>query len=267
MEVIGIGFGRTGTKSLQTALDIIGYNTFHTTEMFNSQSIFDMMYEEVFSAQSASLKVPDFRMLEKEGYNATTDFPFSLYYRELRELYPEAKFILTAKSQATDWARSWIFLIDHITWLERALAWRPGIHRIGAYNRWLMALLHQDDTFLTDPYPITQDPDKLVRAYEAHNAAVRDFFGQQQQQQDGKVLFLDYHVKQGWEPLCDFLGKPIPSQPFPHVNSAKDLRFEVGVYVFLNYATVVFSLFILYKLVGKCWRMKSDTGASKTKTS
>jgi hypothetical protein len=267
MEVIGIGFGRTGTMSLQKALDIVGYKTFHTTEMFASPSIFDMMFNEVFSAESASLRVPDLSMIEKEAYTATTDFPFSLYYRELRELYPEAKFILTTKSKATDWARSFRFLIDHVTWLVRALAWRPGFHRVGAYNRWLMALLHQDDDFLTIPYPITQDPEKLVRAYEAHNAAVRDFFGQQQQQ-DGKVLFLDYHVKQGWEPLCEFLGKPIPSQPFPHVNSAKELRYGVGVYVFLNYATVLFLLFILYKLVGKGWyRMKSDIGQSKTKTS
>jgi hypothetical protein len=29
---------------------------------------------------------------------------------------------------------------------------------------------------------------------------------------------LVYDVRQGWEPLCAFLGVPVPSVPFPHIN-------------------------------------------------
>lgn len=29
---------------------------------------------------------------------------------------------------------------------------------------------------------------------------------------------LVFEPKQGWEPLCKFLNRPVPDQPFPHVN-------------------------------------------------
>ena len=29
---------------------------------------------------------------------------------------------------------------------------------------------------------------------------------------------LEFHVKQGWEPLCEFLGEPVPEGPFPRTN-------------------------------------------------
>lgn len=31
---------------------------------------------------------------------------------------------------------------------------------------------------------------------------------------------LEWTVEDGWEPLCEFLGKPVPNEPFPHVNAA-----------------------------------------------
>lgn len=29
-----------------------------------------------------------------------------------------------------------------------------------------------------------------------------------------------FNVKDGWKPLCDILGLPVPDVPFPHVNDA-----------------------------------------------
>lgn len=34
-----------------------------------------------------------------------------------------------------------------------------------------------------------------------------------------KERLLEWKVEDGWEPLCKFLGKPIPDEPFPHVNT------------------------------------------------
>jgi hypothetical protein len=31
-------------------------------------------------------------------------------------------------------------------------------------------------------------------------------------------------VKEGWEPLCRFLGVPVPENDFPHLNDAKQIR-------------------------------------------
>lgn len=35
-----------------------------------------------------------------------------------------------------------------------------------------------------------------------------------------KERLLEWSVEDGWEPLCSFLGKPVPEEPFPHVNAA-----------------------------------------------
>ena len=33
---------------------------------------------------------------------------------------------------------------------------------------------------------------------------------------------LIWDVKEGWDPLCKFLGKPIPDSPIPHDNKTGD---------------------------------------------
>jgi hypothetical protein len=35
-----------------------------------------------------------------------------------------------------------------------------------------------------------------------------------------KDRLLEWTVHDVWPPLCEFLGKPIPEEPFPHVNTA-----------------------------------------------
>lgn len=35
---------------------------------------------------------------------------------------------------------------------------------------------------------------------------------------------LEFSVKQGWEPLCEFLGVPVPDVPFPRVNSTAEIQ-------------------------------------------
>lgn len=35
-----------------------------------------------------------------------------------------------------------------------------------------------------------------------------------------KERLLEWTVEDGWEPLCEFLGKPVPDEPFPNTNAA-----------------------------------------------
>jgi len=35
---------------------------------------------------------------------------------------------------------------------------------------------------------------------------------------------LVYDTPQGWEPLCAFLGVPVPDVPFPKTNSTEEFR-------------------------------------------
>ena len=47
---------------------------------------------------------------------------------------------------------------------------------------------------------------------------------------------LEFNVKEGWAPLCAFLRKEIPPEPFPQVNESADLQFAAKVMVGLSYA-------------------------------
>ena len=55
-----------------------------------------------------------------------------------------------------------------------------------------------------------QDKEALIRLSNEHNAAV--------QQTVPAERLLVFQVKDGWGPLCDFLGCEVPDTPFPHLN-------------------------------------------------
>ncbi len=55
------------------------------------------------------------------------------------------------------------------------------------------------------------DPEHAVKIFEQHTQTVIDTIDPDR--------LLVYQVKQGWQPLCEFLDKPIPEEPFPRVNS------------------------------------------------
>ena len=59
-------------------------------------------------------------------------------------------------------------------------------------------------------FPEGLDSAKLMKAFTAHNEAVKATIPAQQ--------LLVYQVKDGWAPLCDFLGVPVPGGPFPRTN-------------------------------------------------
>ena len=61
------------------------------------------------------------------------------------------------------------------------------------------------------------DRNAFRKAYEAHSESVRDHF----RQKGRELLELDICSGDGWEPLCDYLGKPVPDVPFPIENVGK----------------------------------------------
>lgn len=59
---------------------------------------------------------------------------------------------------------------------------------------------------------------------EAHAKQVFDEHNASVQAELPPERLLVYEVKQGWEPLCAFLGKPVPDEPFPHVNDTAQFQ-------------------------------------------
>ena len=91
IEVIGAGFGRTGTLSLKIALEALGLDKcYHMMEVMRNES------HAAQWRKAARGEAVDWDALYT-GYRATVDWPSASFWRELRAVYPEAKVILTLR--------------------------------------------------------------------------------------------------------------------------------------------------------------------------
>ena len=88
LQVIGAGFGRTGTMSLKLALEQLGFAPcHHMIEVIRSPEQIDFWEAAANGARGQWEK-------GLAGYRSAVDWPTAHYWRELSEAYPEAKDIL-----------------------------------------------------------------------------------------------------------------------------------------------------------------------------
>lgn len=91
LKVIGAGFGRTGTRSLKTALEELGFGKcYHMVEVIKHPRHLKFWVEIMNGGEM------DWENLFR-GYRSSTDWPVAAYYRELMDFYPDAKIILTVR--------------------------------------------------------------------------------------------------------------------------------------------------------------------------
>jgi sulfotransferase family protein len=208
IEVIGAGFGRTGTMSLKVALEELGFGPcYHMIELFGHPE-----HVELWEAASQGKPV-DWEELFS-GYRATTDWPACSFYEELTERYPDAKVILTVRDPDR-WYES---TYNTIYGMRRMLSspifrlaapFRPGLRRATQMNDRLI----WEDTFGGS----LEDRERAIEVFERHNEEVKERVPAEK--------LLVYEVKEGWEPLCEFLGVEVPKdKPFPHLNDTDTFR-------------------------------------------
>merc|ERR1719203_308160 len=101
LVVIGAGFARTGTASLYTALQILGFRTYHMREV---------PVKDHSGAWQSALRQKSVQEAEGillgNGYNATVDTPGALFAVQLAERFPQARVILTTRADASKWLGS-----------------------------------------------------------------------------------------------------------------------------------------------------------------
>jgi hypothetical protein len=197
LKVIGAGFGRTGTMSLKLALEELGFGPcYHMIEVFKTQA-WDLWYEAAQDPAHA-----DWATIFK-GYNSTVDWPNATYWKELADAYPDAKVILTERDpdQWFDSTQATIFAND------------LGAGMDGGFPRMAAAVVGA----LFDQK--LHDRELCTRVFREHNARVRATIPPER--------LLVYEVAQGWGPLCDFLGVPVPDGPMPKVNSTEEFQANV----------------------------------------
>jgi len=193
LDVIGAGLGRTGTTSLKLALEQLGFVRCHHM----SELILHPEQAPLWERAATDQPVDWEEVLA--GYRATTDWPACHFYKTLAALYPRAKVILTVRDPER-WFESTQATIFKPEFLAATSA-RPN----GGFVR---------DVLLSVFDGRMHDRDHLIEVYERHNAEVRRTIAPER--------LLVYEVSQGWEPLCRFLGVPVPTGPFPRVNTTGD---------------------------------------------
>ncbi len=190
LAVIGAGFGRTGTESMKLALEMLGLGPCH-----HMKEVLSNPEQTALWRAAAKGSLPDWDEAFR-GYGSTVDWPAAYFWRELSEHYPDAKILLTRRS-----AESWYASMDKTIFKVLRNSTDPdsiGLSLIAA-----KVFGGRID-----------DPDHAIAVYEAHNAQVQRSFAPDR--------LLTYNLGDGWEPLCEFLDKPIPDVAYPHSNAAQE---------------------------------------------
>jgi Sulfotransferase domain len=194
LQVVGAGLGRTGTTSLKTALEqLLGGPCYHMFEVFTH-----LDHVPTWRAAMEGEAV-DWDALF-EGYEAAVDWPACSYWPELTAAYPDALVLLSVR--------------DPVQWYESAHATIFQVTGDGMTGE--MAVWHE---WLTDLFAARfttelEDKDTCIAAFEAHNEAVRAAIPPER--------LLEWTAADGWEPICDRLGLPVPDDPFPRLNTRDD---------------------------------------------
>jgi len=198
LEIIDVGFGRTGTMSLKLALEQLGFGPCHHME----EVLKDPSQASRWAAAAEGAPVDCDSVFD--GYRSAVDWPTTRFWREVLDRYPEAKIILTTRDP-----ESWYQSIAGT--IHKVLEGREQIPN--PVMRTVMDMAHRiisDQTFDNR----LGDADHAMDVFRRHNAAVIEAVPADR--------LLVFEVAEGWEPLCQHLGCPVPDNPFPRTNSTKE---------------------------------------------
>jgi hypothetical protein len=200
LQVIGAGFGRTSTLTLKIALEQLGFGPcYHMTEVFGHPGHAELWEK---SAREGS----DGWKTALAGYKSSVDWPSCHFWREQMKAWPDAKVILTEREPHV-WYKSISQTI--LPAMTRAIPF--DANPVAAAQMRMGKLIIEERTFGGHTGEA-----HVLEVYRAHNAAVR------REVLPEKLLVFD--APQGWEPLCRFLGVPVPATPFPKTNSTEEFR-------------------------------------------
>jgi hypothetical protein len=208
MEILALGVSRSGTDSLKRALEELGYDhTYHGWD--------PMVHPEqcVFWYQALNAKFRGGKKFTREDWDrmfgncrAISDLPAILFAEELMEAYPEAKVILSTRD-ADSWYQSVTATFEPMV-TNWPIRFAHFFHPVTFQYEIIITIYHY---FFRGSF---ERNGKTI--YANHNNMVRRLVP--------KERLLEYHVREGWKPLCDWLGKDTPKREIPNVNSGEEFR-------------------------------------------
>lgn len=192
LSVIGAGFGRTGTHTLNLALEMLGFGPCHHME-----DVIKSDQQKAWFRAAGRGEPVDWDEVYA-GYKSAVDWPTAYFWRELAEHYPTAKIILTVRN-SEEWYKSARATIFNTM---REDASPESFGRAVIANKVFGGRI--------------DDEAHVIHVLEEHNAEVIRTI------EPSRLLV--YQVAEGWPKLCGFLGVPIPAEPFPRSNTSAEFQ-------------------------------------------
>ncbi|CAF2709820.1 unnamed protein product [Rotaria sp. Silwood2] len=215
VRVVGAGLPRTGTSSLKSALEILGFGPcHHMSELCNKPE------QSVAFARALDGYETNFFELMK-GYGSTVDFPTAIFYKEIHKVYPEAKIILTVRDSGEKWYESFVNTIEPVC--------NDITYYIAVYPIRILRLQCIVARKFIQKWKIEYG--KIgPHLHDTYNACVI------KENKQNELLVFD--VKEGWPPLCKFLNVPIPTDiPFPQLNDAEYIKRGIRIARIIGWIT------------------------------
>ncbi len=211
LEVIGAGYGRTGTMSLKAALEELGFSPcYHMTEVFANPDHIG------FWERTTSGKPVEWEEVFRR-YRAAVDWPAAAFYEELMKKYPNAKVILTVR-EPDRWYESALNTIYNVRKVASSPLLFAGSLFVPRMRNMRRAGLMAADLIWDRTFDGRfEDREYAIETFERSNEEVKNRVPSEK--------LLVYEVRDGWGPLCKFLGVEEPrDKPFPHLNDGEEFR-------------------------------------------
>jgi len=196
LKVVGAGFGRTGTRSLKEALEILGLGPcHHMMEVFTHQDTQVPFWDRVATGQTFDWEDCF------ANYNSACDWPSCTFYKELADYYPDSKVILSLRDP-----KAWYKSVANT--IMPAMQKRGGGPALpGVFGPILIGERTFHDDF---------SEANMIAVYERHNEEVKRTIP--------KDRLLVFEATDGWEKLCPFLGVKTPDKPYPFMNTTEEFK-------------------------------------------
>lgn len=198
LEIMGPGFGRTGTNSLRLALEHLGFGPCH--HMFEVRDKPELLPDWEAAARGETV---DWDKVFR-GYRSQVDWPGARYWRELAQHFPKAKVILSVRDPDA-WFDSVQATIAPFL-AARGTHTSPHVNAIAEMGHRAIEVEIFDNRM--------SHRDHATRVFRKHIAEVQSEIPAQR--------LLTFDLRDGWQPLCDFLEVEVPDIAFPKTNSSKE---------------------------------------------
>ncbi|KAK5127182.1 hypothetical protein LTR85_008543 [Meristemomyces frigidus] len=211
-KLLILGLPRMGTQSIADAVEQLGYRpVYHMRDVAKNghQEAWKRLLDKKFAGPTASSDEVGAEELEQilSPYSALADFPATIFAEELIRAYPTAKVVLLVRDED-----AWFKSMTETLWYQFS---GPEQAKTTGPMRSLAETYHR--------YCWSSDFPKYGREY------LRDYYARIRAMAMPGDRQMEYSVKDGWEPLCTFLGVEVPDVPFPRKDDWRELKWRKEV--------------------------------------